>query len=75
LRDLAQALKAGRLPAAIALAHRMEGAARMAGATTVAHAVHHLQQGLQAMPPALEGWQPRVDAVYRALDDYTLPPG
>lgn len=75
LRDLAQALNAGRLPAAIALAHRMEGAARMAGATTVAHAVHHLQQGLQAVPPALEGWQQRVNAVHRALEDYRVSPG
>lgn len=69
LRELTQALHEQRLQAAIGLAHRMEGAARMAGALMLADAAEHLQQRLEAWPLPREAWQHGVDEVYRALDD------
>ncbi|MBD8474981.1 transporter substrate-binding domain-containing protein [Pseudomonas sp. CFBP 8770] len=69
LRELTQALHEQRLQAAVGLAHRMEGAARMAGALPLAEAAERLQQRLEAGPLPRDDWQPWVDEVYRALED------
>lgn len=70
LRDLAQALENQQLPAAFALAHRMQGAARMTGAMDLADALHRLQQRLESGPLPLAGWQSWVEEVYQALEDH-----
>ena len=68
LRELARALEDDRLPDALGLAHRMEGAARMTGALALAQALQRLQQGLAAGPLPSYNWRHGVDEVYRALD-------
>jgi len=70
LRELALALAHRQLPDAVALAHRMEGAARMTGALTLADVMQRLQQRLGAVPLPAEGWQAWVDDVYRALENH-----
>ncbi len=69
LRELTQALHEQRRQAAVGLAHRMEGAARMAGALPLAEAAERLQQRLQTGPLPRDDWQPWVHEVYRALED------
>lgn len=69
LRELTQALHEQRLQVAVGLAHRMEGAARMAGALSLAEAAERLQERLETGPLPRDDWQPWVDEVYRALED------
>jgi two-component system sensor histidine kinase EvgS len=54
---------------AVGLAHRMEGAARMAGALSLAEAAERLQQRLETGPLPRDDWQSWVDEVYRALEE------
>jgi two-component system sensor histidine kinase EvgS len=69
LRELTQALHEQRRQVAVGLAHRMEGAARMAGALPLAEAAEHLRQRLEMATLPRDDWQPWVDEVYRALED------
>lgn len=70
LRDLTQALENQQLPAAFALAHRVQGAARMTGALNLADALHRLQQRLGSGPLPPAGWQSWLEEVYQALEDH-----
>ncbi len=69
LRELTQALHEQRRQVAVGLAHRMEGAARMAGALPLAEAAEYLRQRLEMATLPRDDWQPWVDEVYRALED------
>nr|WP_314570789.1 ATP-binding protein [uncultured Pseudomonas sp.] len=74
LRELTQALENQQLPPAFALAHRMQGAARMTGAMDLAEALQRLQQRLGSIALPSIGWQPWVEEVYQALDDHERSP-
>lgn len=74
LRELTQALEDRQLPPAFALAHRMQGAARMTGALELAEALQRLQQRLGSGPLPSAGWQPWVEEVYQALEDHERMP-